>query len=460
MGSRRATSTWIRIRIRPSGALTQTPGGDPPIFRMPVFSGTTITSIYGVVPAAFLMLPYSVLTGSELSLNAATLFFTLLGLLFSFRTYRRAQAAYFPRVGPVIDSLNVLLLAFASLAPVLVKCSGVYELAVASGYCLDSAGIYFLLRHLQARTRGLRWIGLASLSFGLAVGCRPNLILVLPVVAVAAVIVRLQRMRARRESGSTGESTGLAAWFAAWMLPACVVGAVLAWYNYARFGSILEFGFDYGMNAFIGTGRPIASLSFAWSNLRWYYLTPPIVTANFPYCYSINAAALPPGYFSPEAIHGQCIVGILLLVSICLAVAANGRGPATERRIPLFLALLGWMFVSELAFMVLLGVRADRYMTDFQAPLVMMIALGAGHAASELPGLRPGPLLLKALYCASAIAAILYNFFVGLEIFNNFEYRHPIAYKALARLGDYPVIELWKHGYVDYVASTIHGRVS
>jgi hypothetical protein len=397
---------------------------------------------YGVVPAALLFLPYSAATGGDLCTNAATLVFVLAGFLFSLRTYRRAQRAYFRQIGAVLDALNVLLLGFATLGPLLVKCYGVYEVAVASGYAFGAAAVYFLYRSLHSAARGPWWLAAASLSVGLAAGCRPNYTLALPVLAAAAWLMWSGRL--------TGGPPGTGRrWAAAACLPAGVIGGLLAWYNYARFGNPLEFGFHYGMNAFTGTGRPMASLSFIWPNLRWYYLTPPTITPYFPYCFSINAAGLPPGYFSVESIHGQWVVALLLAIAALGLSWAPFRGSARATPLPAFMAMVAWMAASGLVFMVSLGVRADRYMTDFQAPLVLLIALLCGLVSAAAPsGLLPR--IWRFAYGGAAICAVLFNFFVALEVFNNFEYLRPKAFARLARLGDLPIYELGKLGLVDY----------
>jgi hypothetical protein len=404
---------------------------------------------YGVVPAALLFLPYSLATGGDLSANAAALVFVLAGFLFSLGIYGRARREYFPGIGAVLDALNVLLLGFATLGPLLVKCYGFYEVAVASGYAFTAASAYFLFRALHS-PRGPWWLAASSLSLGLAVGCRPNYVLALPALAAAAWVMGSGWLRGGATRARRVPWRSLGPWVGAACLPAAAIGVMLAWYNYARFGNPLEFGFNYGMNAFTGTGRPVASLSFMWPNLRWYYLTPPTIAPYFPYCFSINATDLPPGYFSAESIHGQWIVGILLVVA-ALGLAFRGlRGPAAARPLLAFMAMIGWTALSGLIFMISLGVRADRYMTDFQSPLVLLIALSCGLFSAAAAGGAIPSLVWRACYGGVALAAVLFNFFVALEVFSNFEYLHPKAFARLARLGDYPIYELGKHGIVDY----------
>src|SRR6202044_1878688 len=73
-----------------------------------------------------------------------------------------------------------------------------------------------------------------------------------------------------------------------------------------------------------------------------------------------------------------------------------------------------------------------------------------GHASSSARGAGHSSLLGRFVYGAAAIAVILFNLLISLEIFNNFEYLHPRAYRRLVRLGDYPIVKLWKYGLVDY----------
>jgi hypothetical protein len=88
----------------------------------------------------------------------------------------------------------------------------------------ETLAVTFLLAALNLALRG-KWGWLAGVCFGLAVGCRPSILMGAP-----AFFVLYWRPPNRRE-----------------LIPlaigAATVGLYLAWYNYARFGSPLEFGY-------------------------------------------------------------------------------------------------------------------------------------------------------------------------------------------------------------------------
>jgi hypothetical protein len=95
------------------------------------------------------------------------------------------------------------------------------------GYCLAAIGLAFVVEN---RRNGLRGAGPGYLLLSLAVGCRPLLLLALP------LFVALDHRTCGRPLGRAILSAVL------WMAP---YGFLLAAFNRARFGSVLEFGHDH-----------------------------------------------------------------------------------------------------------------------------------------------------------------------------------------------------------------------
>ncbi len=85
--------------------------------------------------------------------------------------------------------------------------------------------VSFLLGALNLALRG-RWPWVGGILFGLAVGCRPSVLLAGP--ALAVLYWRFGGPRA----------------VVSLVIGAASIGLCLAWYNWARFGSPTEFGYD------------------------------------------------------------------------------------------------------------------------------------------------------------------------------------------------------------------------
>jgi hypothetical protein len=389
---------------------------------------------YGVTPAALVLLPYSWLTGGDLDPRVAVVLFVVLGFLLSVGTWRMVARDCFGRLGVVIIVASVAALAFGTATPFLLTRAMFYELAEASVYACSMAACFWMYRALSGRGRPWLQVALASLSLALAVGCRPNLILALPVIAAVAIVV------AKRDKAWPG--IALAA-----LLPAAVIGACLAIYNFERFGSPLDFGFKYGQNALLAAHHQLVSTRFVWANLHWYYLTFPGISPFFPYIFPCRAAFGPVGYQTGEAIHGQMPVFVLLAFVAFSACATSCR--ARIRSQAPFICSLGFMFVSVLIGLSVFAIRADRYMADFQPAMVLGVVILAGIVANALEGRRFGG-LWKWCFGSLAILAAAFNLLAGIQEFDSFDNLRPATFAAMEKIGNIPSDWLAKLGLLHY----------
>ncbi len=127
---------------------------------------------------------------------------------------------------------------------------GVWFMAQVLNLCLVVWGLYF------ATYRGLVGNLFAALLLALAVGCRPFSIFILALYFLRLWLPRLK------------ESVNPLRWGAGFWLPFVVafcVGLALAWYNFIRFGSILEFGHNY-LPEFMEAEYGQFHLSYFWDN--------------------------------------------------------------------------------------------------------------------------------------------------------------------------------------------------
>jgi hypothetical protein len=394
---------------------------------------------FGVTPAALILLPYAKIAGGDLDPRIAVAACVAIGFLFSFGVWRMAARDHFGRVGPRFQMFSIAALAFATATPLLLTRAMFYELAVASGYACVMSGCFWMYRALSGRGRPCVGLAAASLSLGLAVGCRPDLVLTIPVLAWAAFLV------AGRQGANEPRFGARVA--AAAILPAGIVGACLGLYNLARFGDPLNFGFNYGQNGFIAAHTRLASATYIWPNVRWYYLTLPGFSPYFPFVFPCRAEFGPKGYETGEVIHGQLPVFVLAAfigISALLAARRIRLG-----RLGAYAGLLGLMFLAVFVATCALGVRADRYMVDFQAPFVLGAVLLAGAVAAQM-GEGLGSKAWFFGFGALALAASAFNLFAGLQEFDAFRYLRSPTYLKMEKVGNYPSSWLEKMGLLRY----------
>jgi hypothetical protein len=316
-----------------------------------------------------------------------------------------------------------------------------YEMAIAAGYTCVMAGCFCLYRALFGRGRAWIQLAWASLCFGLSVGCRPDLAVDLPAVLAAALLAASSRAKGELRVRETIRNCAAA------VIPAAFVGCGLAIYNYERYGSPFDFGFKYGVNNFIVKHLRLASPAYIWPNLRWYYLTRPALSPYFPFVFPCRAEFGPPGYETGEMIHGQWPVTVLVAFVAISAVVVCRR--LLLGRLAAYLGLLGYMFLA--VFMVLspLGIRADRYMVDSQAPLMLAVVLLAGVVAARQRN-RALSALWGACFAILGLAAAAFNFCAGIEEFDAFKNIRTPDYLAMQTVCNVPSSWLERLGLIHF----------
>jgi hypothetical protein len=315
---------------------------------------------FGAAPAALLFAPWRLVTGNDLPENFALCALCFGGFLFSCGALLRVLDLADAR--PPLWFLGFLFLALAvcQSAPFLLQRGAVYEVAIASGYCSVAGGLFFLARGIGPGAR-VWHLAAAGVLFGLAVASRPHLLLA-GAVALAALAVYCLRRRSRA--------------FLAFAIAWAGVGAVIAIYNYQRFGNPLEFGFRYqlagpGQNRVEIAGRNVVP------GVYYMLLSPPQFGPVFPWLRmvyrqpfdSAERHPLPPDYFLEPTVGALWIAPLLLAA---LLLGARGEKHAAETRLIAGIAL--GTGAAALAFLVSTHLMTQRYEVDFLPLLVLAAA--------------------------------------------------------------------------------------
>ena len=328
---------------------------------------------FGATPAVLLFTPWRMVTGHDLPENFAAFLLGFGGFLFA--TAALLRVFHLAGVRPPLWLLPflILALAFCQSVPFLLNRVAVYEIAIVSGYFCLSAALFFFARALPLDDKSWRWMAASGLAFGAAVGCRPHLVFA-GAVALAALALR-HRGRA------------LAAFALAWML----VGALIATYNYERFGSPVEFGFRYQL---AGPGQNRVELSPRnWLPGVYYtLLDPPEFGHVFPWMRmvfrfpfdSADRHPLPPQYFVEPS------VGALWLAPFAIAVLwipsrrriRRAAKEAYAADVTTVLAVCAVAAAAIWLFLISTHLSSQRYEVDF-LPLAAFAAIaGLGLRAS------------------------------------------------------------------------------
>ena len=230
------------------------------------------------VPALAVFLPFLMKTGIYLPQNFAIVLFSMGGIFFTWLILYEFAKRFFPRIPGAVFLLSITVLSFCNSIFFTIRRPFFYEVAITGGFFFLSGGTYLLLTGAFLRgKKSLSRIWWSSFLMGLAVGCRPNLGVAAALLITWAFIYLTIPNRATTFSPYFKTASALGIPFTL-----CIF-ALLA-YNYARFGSIFEFGVNYLLTVFNFHHDGLVNDTHVIPKLLYLYFFHPIqIDTVFPF---------------------------------------------------------------------------------------------------------------------------------------------------------------------------------
>jgi Tfp pilus assembly protein PilF len=357
---------------------------------------------FGVTPALLLFWPAVGLTGHYVSHQLAVALFAAAGFLLGVGLLAAIRRCCFPQTSPWTLVAGALALGLANGFPITLSRPDVWEVPIFCGYALSMLTLVLLWRALLRPESRARWLALASLAFGLAIGSRPSLffgaaILLLPVV--------------RGWSSGWRERRRL---LAAAVLPIAAIGIGLMVYNQLRFGSPFEFGQTYQI-AGERQDRGHFGLQHLGFNLWAYFLAPAQWSAGFPFVEPGELPALPRGHGIVEGPYAVLVMAPFTWLALAWCWLRRIPVAAERTGLALFLSAPAWLFVTSTALLGCFYGTCNRYQIEFVPALVLLAAVGLFALEAGLAGNRVGLRLARLGSGAALVFSIAFNLLMGAE---------------------------------------------
>jgi putative flippase GtrA len=394
---------------------------------------------FGVVPVVTLFWPFRIVAGCDLSMTYAAIAYGIGAFFLAAWLWMRVLRDYFPNASLTTKLSGLLALGIAGGQLVVARRTSFWEIPIEAGYfhMLCTVGASYLA--LESK-RPLRWLGIAGLSLGLAIGCRPTLI---GAGAALALVVALTALRlCSGTAGATRLRRGALVVLAAG-IPFAVVLTALLGYNLARFGNPLEFGIRYQLTASEDqTKIRRFSASYILFNLRTYFLSAPQWGRYFPFLHPARDLARPNSYYGVEFTYGA--------LAVCPVVWLCGLFPAWIVRLrdrgPFPMACFFLLAASgTTGLLVCFNTAAGRYVLDFLPWWIWLAVLGVALWERELMsrGRRVAAGAVASAFAVVAFYSALVAFFQSADIHGIFKFENPHAYVTISRWFDLPAA-LWE----------------
>jgi DNA-binding TFAR19-related protein (PDSD5 family) len=318
---------------------------------------------FGVTPVLILFWPVVALTGHYLFNRLAVTIFCAVGFLASVGLLCVMWRRYFSEVSVWVVAAGALALGLATGVPALLPRSDVYQVVISCGYMLTMLALAAIWKALHESERRGRWLAVASLAYGLAVGARPSLLF----GAVILLVPVVQAWRERRQVW--------AALMAA-TIPITLIGLGLMLYNALRFDNPLEFGQHYQLGWQRWVTQPMFSLRYLRFNFRVNFLEPARWNARFPFVQEAAVPPLPSGYSVVQDPFGVLTNIPLVWLALAAPLAWRKRSGQERGGLRLFVAATALLFGMCALTLGLYFSAAARYEVDFLPALVLLAVVG------------------------------------------------------------------------------------
>jgi tetratricopeptide (TPR) repeat protein len=372
-----------------------------PIADMSFYKGK-LYLYFGATPALLLFLPYATITGHWLLHRYAVAIFCSIGFLASACLLHAIWRRYFANVKFAVLLAGTLATGFGSGAMLLLPRCDVHEVAISCGYAFVMLSVGALWRAIHDQHRNLRWLAVASLLYGLAIGARPSL---LP----GAIVLLMPIIFLSRTNANFSSSRRRCALLFSVVSPITLVGVGLMLYNARRFDNPFEFGWHYQLTTprqDIGKGF---SLSNLWFNFRLYFLQSAHWTFHFPFVNDVTVPNLPEGYGGTEHPFGVLMNVPFVLLALAAPLGLRKRFSEERSRLRCFLIVVTLIFAVSASVLCLFFSACARYELEFLPALMFLAVVGVFSLERELENRSWLRRLARVGYGALLIFSIAFN---------------------------------------------------
>ena len=327
---------------------------------------------FGVTPALILFWPYVALTGDYLFDRQAVTIFCAIGVLASVGLLRALWRRYFSEVSVGVVVACGLALGLATGLPTILPRSEVHEVATSCGYMLTMLALVAIWCALHEPERRCRWLAVASVAYGLAVGARPSLLF----GAVILLVPVAMAWRERLVSSTRHERLPIGIALLSATVPIVLIGLGLMIYNAQRFDNPFEFDWRYQLGGKRQLMIHFLSPRYFWFNFRVYFLEPARWGARFPFVHEIAVPPEPAGYYGLDGASGILTNIPLVWLALAAPLAWRSRSGQAGSILRSFVTSVGLLFAACALTIMFYCFASIHYAVDFLPALVLLAVVG------------------------------------------------------------------------------------
>lgn len=382
---------------------------------------------FGIVPLLIMYLPFRVLFKAPFPSAVGIILFAIIFAFGVFRLLGLLCEKHFKKTSLGTYLLTSLAFVNCCGAMFLVKRPDFYSVPIITAMAFVVWGIYCWLKGLHAEKKSKLYYLLGSLFCALAVGCRPQSVLICAVAVPIFFKALITEKQLLKKDGIKNLVT-LA-------IPFVIVAAGIMYYNNIRFGSPFDFGSGYNLTTNDVTKRGF-DIGRTGLGLFTYLFQPPSFNATFPY---IEAVTIETNYIG-KTIYELCFGGLITCLPVLWFIFALPKVKNTLKEKNL-LALVITLLAVGVALVIAdtqAGGLLQRYYSDFGFIFFLASTITI-FALSEKEVLRESNIKLNPLLFISTILSFVYTIALVFSVADvTIDIQNPTLYGTILHL-----VEFW-----------------
>ncbi len=360
---------------------------------------------FGIVPLLLMYLPCRLLFDAPFPSALGVVIFAILFSIAVFKLLGLICEKYFKKTS--VGTYLLLSMAFINCCCLmfLVKRPDFYSVPIITGMTFILTGFYFWLKGKDnPKKQNLNFL-LGSLCCALAVGCRPQFVLLSALALPIFMGYFFKGMHIKEKSGILN--------LLSLALPYVIVASGIMYYNYIRFGSPFDFGSSYNLTTNDVTRRGF-DMGRTGLGIFTYLFQPPQFTAIFPF---IKSAAVETNYVG-RTVKEYCFGGLITSLPILwfTGVLPKVKSILKEKKLYAFTLTLLLIGVALVIADTQAGGLLQRYYCDFGFVFFLaavLVILALCEKVKSKDGIKNLNTIIYALTVISVIYSALLVFSVA-----------------------------------------------
>ena len=372
------------------------------------------------MPALVFFVPFKALFGVHLPIWIAVSFCGFVYCVVSYIFIYLLIKKYFPNTSIGLYLLTSSVFIAMSTLVYLMLYGTVYSMPIIMSLMLGIIGLSFWLAASGAKRLNKVYLVLGAISIALIIGCRPQLAIVL----LFAFPIFWNDIKEKKFFSLQGMGNTVCV-----IAPFVIIGCALLWYNYIRFGNVMDFGANYNLTSNDMTHRGI-DLDRNWVGVFEYLFQPLSVSSKFPFLQLIgsNVQFDYQGYLSQEPLFGG-FIWFNPIILLCYKFINDRKKLKEKEYFGLGIAAMASGLIIILLTIQMSGMT-QRYMSDFGwffaiSTSIIVLFLSEEYANSKIKN----EIFMKCVVGLSITTIFLnyFNVFIS-DRYQNLLYTNPNAW--------------------------------